>query len=112
MQHRAGALALVLPVAEQERLVSRRGVVEVELALRAVLEARERRVRAEERRQEDVGEPAFVPALRVRIERAAGHRAAQETDQLAGHPGADRLAVVAGRLTRTRADAREGREPP
>src|SRR5262245_19072831 len=81
VQHRAGALALVLPMTEQECLVPRRGVVEVELAVRAVLEARERRIRAEERRQEDVGEPARIPgALRVGIERPAGHRAAQEAD--------------------------------
>src|SRR4029450_10019585 len=48
VQERPGALPLVLPVAEHELLMAPRRVVEVELAVRAVHEARERRARPEE----------------------------------------------------------------
>src|ERR1044072_3385304 len=76
LEERPRALAEVVPVVELQVLTS--GVVmEVELAVRRVGEARERRARPEERRDEDVGHPAVGRAGRARIERSARDRSAQ-----------------------------------
>ena len=113
MQHRAGTLALVLPMAEQERLVSRSRVVEVELAVRAVFEAREGGVGAEERHQEDIREPAIVPrARRVGIKGPAGDGPSQESNDLALDSSEDGVTVTTRRITSARADACKGDESP
>ena len=69
-------------------------VLEVELAGRRVVEARERRARTEEGRDPDVGEATVGRAGRVRVERAARDLAAQVAVERALLAGEDGRAVV------------------
>src|SRR6185437_12951682 len=88
-----------------------RGVLEIERARPRVREARERRVRAEERRDEDVREATVGRARRVRVERATRDPTAQEAVEPALLAGIDRRPVVRVRLAGAGALALVGQEP-
>src|SRR5204862_4307353 len=105
VQKRPGALALVVPVPADQVLVSQAGVLEVERAVLRVVEARERRVRPEERRDPDISEAAVSRARRVRVERPARDPTAQVAVEAALDACQDRGAVLALRLARARARA-------
>src|SRR6476619_3211364 len=109
---RPGAVALVGPMPELQRLVLECAVFEVELAGLGVGVARECRARAEERRDPNIGEAAVGRAGRVRVERAARDPALQEAVEAALHAGEDGVAVAALRLAGPRALAGVGRERP
>src|SRR5207245_7069520 len=106
LEERPRALALVLPVAVQQALLSVRlgvgGVVEVELAVGAVQVARVRRPWCEVGGDE-AGARAAVGSRRtdrVWIEARRGDRADEVPHELALHPGENGLPVLAARLTR------------
>src|SRR5439155_9611131 len=97
---------LVLPVVEGEGFI-RRGVLEVELAARETLRARERAAREEGCDEGGGVADAGDIAGRVRFERATGNAARQIAAELAVHRGVDEMAVLAGRVAGTGALARE-----
>src|SRR6266550_6532001 len=114
-ERRPGALAAVLPVADDQLPVSaagRRGVVVVELAVRAARRsvAREHCSRAEERLDEVTREARSDSARRLVVERA-GDRALEIAPEAALHACANELTVLAlVRRAVTRAVAGYGRE--
>src|SRR5262249_32087440 len=119
LEERPGALALVLPMAELELrhpcgLLRGSRVVEVELAVRAVLIARVRRVGAEERLDEAGARRAVgaCRARRLRVEARRLHRPDEVPLELSFDPGNDRLPVLPGGVARSRALTGERREMP
>src|SRR5438552_582829 len=115
-ERRPGALAAVLPVADDELPVSaagRRGVVVVELAVRAVRRsvAREHCSGAEERLEEVTREARSDRARRLPVEDAAHDRALEIATETTRHIRANHLAMLAlvrGAVARTLAG--DGRE--
>jgi MFS family permease len=102
--------ASIDPVVQSKPLVLR-VIAEAELAVGAVHVARERRGSAEVRCDEDAARTTVrAGARRVRVERAAAHRAAEEAVKAAFDARGDHGAVLRVRLAGTRAGRAGGDE--
>src|ERR1043165_9962553 len=95
VQERAAARALVEPVAEEQVLVLLGVIAVLELALRAVRQARERGSRTEERLDE-VRLVARISTCPSRVERATRDRALDVALESASDPERHGVAVAGG----------------